>query len=1052
MAYFTFLFILLSVFFDDLDRVAFRGKVVDLAGRAVVGARIVARRVESGLTQVVISDERGEYRLVNLAPGLYELRAEASGFEPASTRPINGLGGETIRFDFKLGPGRITATMPVSGREGPIRVDPQRTVLGTTLGRAELEQLPVESRNVLDLALTLPGVALPGLSDHELAEGDREASYRRPPVENGILSLAGGTPYSNNVTIEGLDNNDDREGRERVVPVLAGVEELQVITNQFSAEYGRASGGRINLRLREGTQRLHGEVFHYYRDARLNGNGFFRNADPKRGRRIPFFNLNPGLALGLPRAQWGSLGGRLFLAYEHDYVDDQAEIAALVPLERNPRFALPAPNGGPVGAGVGLYDLAVRTPRTSHSGQLRGELEAGERHRLGSFATIARSRDRRGFAGGRQLPETMRGRGRDSQSWSVTDQWTIAGRSFNSLRFQWSGLSPVDAPAKADGASPVVLIDIDDPRGDGDRSGTLVAGSSTLGGMERRESRWQLQETLTVARGRQTIRLGLDLHAIDSRVAELTDRSGTWRFDSVADFLANRPARFVQRFGAGSRIGNTYRSLFWQDDWRGGAGLTIGYGIRWETESVLEDRHNFGPRLALALDPAGGGKSVLRFGGGLFYNRAMLRTIDDYQITTQSRVLDTDGAARGLLERLVFPRAFALGDPGVLEATTVESLFRRQLEPGLRLPESLQLAIGYEREIGRLAKVEFNYVDHRGTHLWRESNLNQPRRPPEYGDWAAYLLGLELSNRPDPLTGRRPYAGAADLIRFSSSTQASETRRENGATVVIYGLNSPSTSNSTNALRTARAAISQFRPWPELTQVEELQARGLSRYHGLTIGMSGLGMRLSYTLSRTIDDGVVNTSSPLVAGDFARERAASLLDARHRLVLSWTRRLPRRLRDWSLAGILQVTSARPFNIGISGNDRNLDDVGNDRPNYSGDPGEIVWRRPGADNGSRISERFSLPTLGTVGNLPRNAGRGPAIHTLNLRVSRTIRLGRLGEGVTAQVLAEAFNPFNTTVFSFGAEFVDFTPGRTDNFLVPRRSIKPRTMRLGLRLTF
>jgi hypothetical protein len=194
---------------------------------------------------------------------------------------------------------------------------------------------------------------------------------------------------------------------------------------------------------------------------------------------------------------------------------------------------------------------------------------------------------------------------------------------------------------------------------------------------------------------------------------------------------------------------------------------------------------------------------------------------------------------------------------------------------------------------------------------------------------------------------------------------------------------------------------------------------------------------------------VVNTSSPLVAGDFARERAASLLDARHRLVLSWTRRLPRRLRDWSLAGILQVTSARPFNIGIGGNDRNLDDVGNDRPNYSGDPGEIVWRRPGADNGSRISERFSLPTLGTVGNLPRNAGRGPAIHTLNLRVSRTIRLG---EGVTAQVLAEAFNPFNTTVFSFGAEFVDFTPGRTGNFLVPRRSIKPRTMRLGLRLTF
>ncbi|MFM8393577.1 MAG: carboxypeptidase regulatory-like domain-containing protein, partial [Acidobacteriota bacterium] len=1011
MSQFIFLFLFLSMVIDDLDRIAISGKVRDLTGRAIVGARIVARRVESGLEQTVVSDERGDYRVVNLAPGLYELRAEARGFQPTSSRPLSGLGGETIRFDFRLGPGLITAVMPVSGGEGAIRVDQNRTVFGTTLGRAEIEELPVESRNVLDLALTLPGVTLPGLSDHELAEGDREGSFRRPPVENGIVSLAGGMPYSNNVTIEGLDNNDDREGRERVVPVLAGVAELQVITNQFSAEYGRASGGRINLRLREGERRLHGEIFQYYRDARLNGNGFFRNADPARAERLPFFNLNPGIALGLPRTRWGRLGSRLFLAYEHDYVDDQAEIAALVPLERNPRFPLPPPNGAAVGAGVGLYDLVVRTPRTSHTGQLRGELEVGQDHRIASFGTIARSRDRRGFAGGRQLPETMRGRGRDSQSWSVTEQWTISGRLFNSLRAQWSGLRPVDAPANAGGASPVVLIEIDDPRGHGDRSGTLVAGSSTLGGMERREGRWQLQETLTVARGRQTIRLGFDLHTIDSRVTELTDRSGTWRFDSVADFLANRPARFVQSFGSGSRIGNSYRSIFWQDDWQPRAGLTIGSGLRWEEESVMVDRQNLGPRLALALAPGSGGKSVLRIGGGLFYNRAMLRTIDDYQITTEKRVLDTDGAGQWLLEGLKFPRALRLSDPGVREATTVESLFRRQLEPGLRLPESLQLAIGYERELGQRAKVEFNYVEHRGTHLWRESNINLPRLPAGDGDWASYLLGLELANRPDPLTGRRPYPGSADLIRFSSGTQASEKRRENGGTVVIYGLNSASTSNSTNGLRTARAAINKFRVRPELTQVEELQARGVSRYQGLTVGVNGRGWRLSYTLSRTIDDGVVNTSSPLVAGDFERERTASLLDARHRLVLSWTRRLPGRLRDWSLAGILQASSARPFNIGINGNDRNLDDVGNDRPNFSGDPGEIVWQRPGQVNADRLSERFSLPTIGTVGNLPRNAGRGPAIHTLNLRLTRTIRLGRLGrlgEGVTALALAEAFN--------------------------------------------
>lgn len=1047
-------FILFCGFYDDLDRIAISGKVRDLAGRAVIGARVVARRVESGLERTVLTDERGEYRLVNLAPGSYELRAEAGGFQSATSRPLRGLGGETVRFDFRLGPAQISASLEVTGSDDAQRIDPERTVLGATLGRREIEQLPVESRNVLDLVLTLPGVQLPGLSDHELAEGDRKEDFRRPPAENGIVSLAGGTPYSNNLTIEGLDNNDDREGRERLVPVLSGVEELQVITSQFSAEYGRASGGRINLRLREGAARLHGELYQYYRDARLNANGFFRNADPGRAKRVPFLNLNPGVALGLPRIDPGGVNGRLFLAYEHDLVDDHAQIAALVPLERHARFPLPLPNGRPLGTEVGLYDLAVRTPRESNTWQIRGEMAAGERHQLGSFATLARSRDRRGFAGERQMVETMRARGRNSQSWSISDQWTVNRRMFNSLRVQWSGLRPVESAERAgegpQAPRPVVLIDIDDPRGAeagaADRSGTLVAGSSNLGATERREDRWQLQETLTLAKGRQTIRAGIDLQTIDSQMEELTDRSGTWRFDSVADFLASRPSRFVQRFGSSSIIRNTYRSLFCQSDWRPRNGLTIGYGLRWEEESVIIDRQNLGPRLSLAIDPVGHGTDVVRIGGGLFYNRAMLRTVDDYRLTSQTRVLDTDGAGRGLLERLDFPRPFSIVNPDVLAATIIESGFRRQIEPGLRIPESLQMAIGYERQLGKMARFEVNWVEHRGTHLWRESNINAPVLPAGVASWSDYLLGLELTNRPDPQTGRRPYPGTADRIQFSLSSLPGETRRENGQTVIVYGLNSTSTSNATNGMRTARAAISHLRPRPELAQVEELQSRGESHYRGVTIRLNGRGVRLSYTLSRTIDDGVVNTSSPLVAGDFQRERAASLLDARHRFVLSWTGRLPRRLRDWSLGGILQVTSARPFNIGMNGNDRNLDDVGNDRPSFTGSIDQLIWRRPGE---SAFPGRFSLPAIGTIGDLPRNAGRGPAGYSLNLRLSRQIRLN---ERIVAHLLAEAFNPLNSTVFSFGAEFVDFNPGRTTNFLVPRRTIKPRTMRLGVRLTF
>ena len=1049
---------------DDLDRVVFRGRVEDQAGRLVVRARVLARRLGVGDQFLALSDLKGEYRLGQLPPGRYQISAEAAGFEVALSPFFDTLAGETIRYDFRLDPGRIVETMDVTVGGESLRLDPGRMVTGTTIGQDSITGLPLERRNVLDLVHLLPGSALPGLSDQDLAEGDRQSDYRRPPEENGIFSLAGGSPFSNNVTIEGLDNNDDRTGRERFIPVLAGVEEVQVISNQFSAEYGRASGGRVNLRLREGSARIHGELFHFYRDARLNANGYLRNADPRRSRRLPFFNSNPGGAIG------GPLGRRVrfFSAYEFDYIDDRTEIAVLVPVRRHPGLALPRPNGGMISDELGLYDESVRTPFTSHRWQSR--LDVGlARHRLGGLLTFGQSRDERGFPGGWRLRETMRGTSRESISGSIVDEMTVSAGVFNSLRWQWSRLQPRDTALRA--LAPVVLIGIEDPRPagtpGGERSGTLVAGSSNSGGLDRRETRWQLQETLTIARGRHTLRSGVDLQVIDSRFTDLADTSGTWYFDSPATLFANQPSRFVQRFQTGSRVSNRYTGLFWQHDWQVRPGISIAGGLRWETESVLADRRNLGPRISMAWapasPPAGGGvkrgrEFVVRIGYGGFFNRAMLRTIDDFQLTTQRRRLDTNlPAAEWLLHSLRFPQRLTLESPGIAAATISEIGFQRRLSPGLRVPESRQFSLGFDHLPRRDLKLEVDYVHHRGARLWRESNGNAPnldRAGGQWASWADYLLSLELINLPDPLTGKRPWPGAADRIRFTDSTTPTQLIRDGRGTVVVYGLNSLSTSNATNGLRTALAALRQFRAQPALTQIEELQSNGHSRYDGLNLGLAwkfrGSGrLRIGYTLSRTVDDGVVNTSSPLVVGDLWRERSLSLLDSRHRLVISGTWGVPVWLGGWTVGGIAQATSSRPFNIGINGNDRNLDDVGNDRPNYYGPVDEIVWRHPDEKPAAGLIERYSLPMIGTSGNLPRNAGRGPAIHTLSLRLSRTLRLS---ERYAAQFHLESFNPLNSTIFSFGAEYIDFNPVRTERFLVPSRTIRPRTMRLGLRLTF
>jgi hypothetical protein len=186
-----------------------------------------------------------------------------------------------------------------------------------------------------------------------------------------------------------------------------------------------------------------------------------------------------------------------------------------------------------------------------------------------------------------------------------------------------------------------------------------------------------------------------------------------------------------------------------------------------------------------------------------------------------------------------------------------------------------------------------------------------------------------------------------------------------------------------------------------------------------------------------MDDGIVNTSDALVPGDFRAERARSLLDRRHRFLFSGTFDLG----GWQLSPIWRVASGAPFNISLGGVDRNLDDVSNDRPNYSGDLRLLRWRKPGEPLDPRVVQSFSVPQIGQSGNLPRNAGRGPGQFLLDLNVVREIRH-------RVKLSVEFDNVLNKTVFSFGSEFIDLD----DSFLVPKRTMRPRQVRLGLKIDF
>lgn len=1087
---------------QDLDNVTISGHVTDQNGAIVPGANVTAILVKTNVERSVVADDEGRYRIIELDPGEYKVRVSSSGFATEEKTNLVTIAGQNVQLDFTLRPADVTAEQVVVNEAETPAVDTTRTVVGGTVTTEEVEALPNTTRSPLDLIFTLGGVTEEPLSTRDLAE-DRNSNSSTTPEEAGTFALSGGPAYSNNITIDGLDNNDDRAARERFQPSIEAVEEVQVITNQFSAEYGRASGGRINIRTRGGSNKYRGRIFDFYRNDIFNANTSNNKA---RGlSRLPLEEHDPGFTLSGP-VRLPFYDGRkrtfFFSAYEFDTILDSATVDTLVPVQQNPAFPIPAPttlNGrrledtstGVLAAEIAPFIEGLSTPSTNHTFTTRIDHKFSDLHNGSLLYQLGRQNNLRQFGGGNRLAEALLGRTRNTDAISYSDNLVFSSKVVNQARIQFSRLTP--AVQASGGNKPVVLITLNDPLPSGDpeqRSGTLVAGTSTSGATDRRESRIQAQDALSWIAGPHSLKFGADSQYIRSTFIDLSDASGTFTFASAGDFLASAPSRFRQNFQTESTQRNTYFGIFVQDEWRLRANLTMSYGLRYENESILRDRNNFGPRFALAYDPFKTGKTVIRLGAGIFYNRALLRTIDDFTLGQQQQFFDTNDLldpATGrtlttaqrrafIAANLHFPDVLTPDSPLVKQFGALNTSFSRRLDPTLRIPESYQVNVGLERQVSRSFVFEANYTYNRGIHLWREFNVNAPRLPGAFKNFSQYLLSRDFPNfRPCPGCPRPLYdvSTAGELVRFSLSssdpTNANAIGRiiEQGVPVSIFNLNSIT---STTSLGVALDALNALRPDPTQTDIQQLASIGNSFYHGLTLELRrrfrrsktgfSYSFRAAYTLSRLIDDGIVNTSDALVAGDFRAERSRSLLDRRHRFVFSGTVDTPAWLGQLRISPILRLASGAPFNISVGGVDRNLDDVANDRPIFTGDLSLLKFRQPGEPLNPALLSAFTLPTIGQTGNLPRNAGLGPGTFFFDLNITREFRPT---ERLRVRPVVEIDNVLNKTVFSFGTEFINFTglsPTATpeqrqaflDSFLVPTRTLRPRQIRIGIRFDF
>jgi hypothetical protein len=1085
---------------QDLDGSGINGRVVDQNGELIEGASISAALKRTGVVRKAVTATDGRFFIRQLEPGTYTLQVSADGFAANERSDLTLIAGQTSAIEITLFPQGLAVDPVTVSAADEAPLDTTRTVVGGTLTTREIEALPISSRSVLDLVFTLPGITEEPLSTRDLAE-DRESNHADSPEEAGIFAVAGGPAYSNNLTIDGLDNNDDRSARERFQPSLEAVEEVQVITNQFSAEYGRASGGRINIKTRGGSQTLHGRAFAFFKDEALNANTFRNNSLGLK--RLPLQEHNPGFTLGGPLPIPGSKRKQtfFFISYELTKVIDSALIDTLVPVRQNPRFPLPEPTtlaglrvedagSSSASAEIAPFISAISTPLRNQSITTRIDHQFSQTHNGTFLYQFGRLKNLRQFGGGNRLAEALQAKTRNSDALSYSDSYVFSANTVNQIRMQGARLAPAIKAGGND--TPVVLITLNDPLPASDtarHTGTLVAGSSTTGATDRREARFQIQDVLTHLRGGHTLKTGFDLQLIRSTFIDLADAFGTFSFASAGDFLADTPSRFRQNFLSESTQRNHYVGFFVQDEWRAATNLTLSYGLRYERESIIDDPNNWSPRLSIAYDPWGSGRTVLRAGAGIFYNRALLRTVEDFTLGATQRFFDTNtlrDTSNGRLltaaqrrefiaANLNFPHTLTADSPLARQHAVLNSGFSRRLDPALRIPESYQANVGMERDLGRGFSIEANYTFNRGLHLWRELNINAPRLPPGFRDFSQYLASRDFANFRAGSTGLRPLYNAAtagELVRFvlSASNPANPNAVgqvfEFGVPVSLINLNSVS---SSTAIEVALAALQNLRPNPSLTEVEQLVSAGNSSYRGLTLEVRKrasfnkrltLAFRAAYTLSHLIDDGVVNTSDALTPGDFRHERARSLLDRRHRFVFSGTFTIPRQLGKLQVSSIFRVASGAPFNISSGGVDRNLDDVSNDRPNFAGGIAALRWRGPGTRLEPSILDHFSLPTIGQPGNLPRNPGQGPGFILFDLSVTRAFQIN---ERMRLRPVIEFDNVLNKTVFSFGAEFINFnalSPTATaaqrqaflDSFLLTTRTLRQRQIRLGIRLDF
>jgi len=1001
------------------------GTVTDASGGVIANAEIAITDKATGVVRTFTTNAAGFYSAPNLVPGPYEVKATAAGFAPAATDLTLTVGAQqSLNFTLKVG----SASASVEVSSAPPTIELATSTLSGEVEGETVRDLPLNGRDWTQLATLEPGVNSIRNQAAVGSNGTSDATKATRGFGNQ-LSVSGTRSSQNNYRLDGISINDyTNDAPGGVMGTLSGVDAIQefsVLTTNYTAEYGKTSGGVINAITRSGTNQFHGDAYEFLRNSALDARNFFD------GPAVPPFKRNQfGAAIGGPIRK-----DKTFFFFDWERVRQLLDVTqfANVPSANarmgilstgnvtvNPKIVpylafYPARNDGKTTGDTGQFSKPTLQNGTQNFYTTRIDQKISANDSLaGTFLYDQSSLSQ---------PDALDVEHFDSRNKrvfvSLEETHTFTSSLVNSVRFGFSRNG-----AKTLTAEPINPLATDTSLGTNPGRPasemivpTLAPFFGGIGGFPYFTFGWnsfQGYDDAFITRGAHSLKFGFAVERMQSNNLFTIDANGTSVFGSLGDFLQDNPSSFTTYIGIPTPRGlrQTLFGGYIQDDWRFRSNLTLNLGLRYEMTTVPTEvqgklstlrnitdtvvhigdpyfnnptLRDFEPRVGFAWDPFRTGKTSVRGGFGLF---------DVLPLPYEFLIITSNAAAP-------------------FSANT-------SITPGTAAPNNIVQGDFPDKLYGKAFNL---YVP--GTIAGQRVGYTQPNPPRSYvTEW-----NLSIQREVVPhVTAMVAYVGSSGVHlpdRTDDSDMVLPTKTAAGWLWPTCG--------------TVPSSCLEFNSF--VGRIDRLDWSAKSNYQGLLAGLRmtplhGVSLEGSFTWGKSID-----TSSATIGGDQYTNSPSSLpvwFDPKTRraqsdfnlgkvLVMNGMWQVPGThasgpaawaLNGWQLGSIFQVSSGAPFTVLVGG-----DPLGMNNTDPFAYPNRITTGacssqvNPGNPNNYVKTQCFAPANpLNLLGNSGRNPLNGPGLVNVDFSVFKNNRVPRISETFNVQFRAEFFNIFNHANFA------------------------------------